>query len=264
MSWGRAPVERVPRSGTVVGDSKCTAPNGEMPTTPARASTLCCTSTSLRSARQAGRARSRSPDGVEHGAFVQHAAAHPGDLVGQPALVRPQVAASQVYRVRGVMQVQRCHAGSPGLDQLGLRTARPPLERFELGQSVVVQVGQARTAAPTSPHRARRSPRANVRRRPAPATRRRRRRAGRAQTTRPTSRRGARRARGGAGAASCGSACRARRAPAAARWRAGYRRTPARRTDRSPARRTDDPERPGLPGWWRARWAGSGSARARR
>jgi len=29
------------------------------------------------------------------------------------------------------------------LDQLGLRPIRPPLERFELGQSLVVQVGQA-------------------------------------------------------------------------------------------------------------------------
>jgi len=126
-----------------------------------------------------------------------------------------------VCPVRGVVQGPALPRRQPGLDQLGLRTARPPLERFELGQSVVVQVGQAWTAAPTSPHRARRSPRATVRRRPAPATRRRRRRAGRGRTTRPTSRRGARRARGRAGAASCGSASPARRAPSVGRFRVG-------------------------------------------
>jgi hypothetical protein len=262
MSCGRAPVERVPRSGTVVGDSKCTAPNGRMPATPARAGTLCCTNTSSPRARQAGRARSRSPDGVEHGAFVQHAAAHPGDLVGRPALVRPQVAASQVYRVRGVMQVQRCHAGSPGLDQLGAPDG-PTTARTVRARPVGGRAGRtgpdsrAHQPAPSSTIASCKRPTA-----PGSSYTSSSQKSGK-ETTRPTSRRGARRARGGAGAASCGSACRARRAPAAARRRAGYRRTPARRTDRSPARRTDDPERPGLPGWWRARWAGSGSARAR-
>lgn len=123
MSCGRAPVERVPRSGTVVGDSKCTAPNGIMPATPARASTLCCTSTSSPQCA-AGRSGQKSKPRRRRARRVRTARSRPPRRSCRRASARPAAGGGEP----GVPGSRR-YAGpalprrQPGLDQLGLRTA---------------------------------------------------------------------------------------------------------------------------------------------